>query len=83
MTPQEIKEAGISFDTICRLAFEIQKHADYMARWCFACPRTISPERFKTMKREINILLPTLGRATNSIDLVRANNSIYDAIKDL
>ena len=77
----EHKENAVYFSVISLLAHEISKHADYMARWCYACPDKISPERRESMRNEIDVLLPSLGRAANMFGIVRADSPIYDPIR--
>lgn len=81
MTP--CKETAAYYSAISYLAFEISKHADSMARWCHACPETISPERAETMRRETAVLLSFLGRHANEMGLVKADDPIYDQIRNL
>ena len=82
-TSERCKEYAKYFCVISLLAFEISKYTDSMSRWCYACPSTITPERLARMKREIDILLPFLGRNANDMGLVGADDPIYDEIRDI
>lgn len=77
----DYKETAAYLGVISNLAFEISKHADGMARWCYACPFTITPEIHKIMRAEIDLLLAPLGRAADALGIVKKSSPIYDPIR--